>query len=97
MTRRRRAVGVESYVAPLFPVTPQPRDQWPTHNLARELADLAAERWRGDGVVRKLPTLTPLAAAATPWQVSGIWPLVFWAGMGVLFVGCAVWTWRGER
>ncbi|CAN5848689.1 hypothetical protein BH24ACT15_BH24ACT15_30370 [soil metagenome] len=96
MTGRRPAVGVESFVAPLFPVPAQPRDEYETHNLARELTDLAAKRGGGGAVVRKLPTVT-LAAAARPWQVSGVWPLVFWGAVAVLFVGCAVWTWRGER
>ncbi len=92
MNRRRPAVGVESHVAPLFPVRPQPRDQWPTHNLGRELADLAAQRVGGGGaVVRKLPTVTSAAfvTAQSPWP--------YWLGLVVLLAGCAVWTWRGER
>ncbi len=91
--RRRRAVGVESYVAPLFPVPPQPRHLWPTHNLARELTDLAAkQRSGGDGAtVRKLPAVTSAAF------VSATSPVPYWIGLALLVIGCALWTWAGER
>ncbi|CAN5644812.1 hypothetical protein BH24ACT15_BH24ACT15_31780 [soil metagenome] len=91
---RRPAAGVtfESHVVPLFPVRPQPRDRWPTHDLGRELADLAERRnGAGGGGVgeRKAPVAAGAACRSLLWA-----PLAFMGGWTLgasLFAGVVWW------